>query len=595
VIATVPNAIAGSVVVSPDGRYVYATRYNADTGGAELLSINPATGTVIKSIPVGKSNGQVPIAVFSPDSRYAYVTAFDDRTTSVIVTATGTVSATVPINGYDPSTPAVSPDSRYAYVVAGNSVSRIVSLSVINPATGTVTATIPIGYDTGYEAALTVVASPDGHRVYLTTNTGMLGVVDTTTNTGSVIARPDGHQFVRVVVSPDSHYAYADVIRSGGYEDAVLVINSTTGATTLVPVGTTKTYFGSVLSPDGRYVYVANSGDGTMSVINPVTGTATTIAVGKTPSSVAVRPDSRYAYVANSGDGTMSVIDPVTSTVVATIAVGKGPSNVVVSPDSRYAYVINSGDGTVSVINATTNTATAIPVGTAPGPMVLSADGTLLYVASFSDNTVSVVNTTTRAVTTLSVGNHPSRVTLSPDGTHAYVTNMGTNTVSVIGTISDGGGSTNPIDVILGSLDVSNELTKWITNLSKLYDLSALLKGASLVQGVIKIADGVSNGDLRKIGDGITDILSLPLLGPVALIVSGLKLVVSIFFPMSKDDEAKFFSFRVRCMFHKDQKDLTTKEAQQLVDRYSPPALLINLPLDYAKYNVGGFFGHSVC
>ncbi|WP_179472694.1 YVTN family beta-propeller repeat protein [Mycolicibacterium vinylchloridicum] len=599
-IATIPNVIAGTVVVSPDGRSVYVTR--GDASGYALLSINPTTGasTVIGSIPVGRGSFQTPVAVFSPDSHYAYVAAADGRSVSVIDTRTSTVTATVPIGGYGLSTLAVSPDSHYAYVVAGDSASRVLSLSVISPVTGTVTATIPIGYDRGYEGAVTLGTSPDGHHVYVTTNTGFLGVVDTTTNTGSAIARPDGHQFLRVVASPDSQYAYADIVRVGGYEDAVLVINSTTGVSTAIPIGNTKTYFGLVVSPDSRYAYIANWYDGTVSVINPVTGTATAIPVGSGPSSVAVSPDSRYVYVTNASDGTVSVINPATNTAIATIPVGNGPTSVVVSPDSRHAYVTNAGDRTVSIIDPATRTAISIPVGKDPGSLVVNGDGTRLYVVNSGDNTVSVINITSRVVTTVLVGNHPSRVTLSPDGTHAYITNMANNSLSVIGKPGSSGGgsddgSTNPIDVILGSLDASNELTKWITNLSKVYDWSALLKGASLVQGVIKVADGLSKGDLREIGDGVTDILSVPLLGPVALVVSGVKLLVSIFYPMSDEQEEKFFSFRVRCMFHKNQDDLTPKEAQQLVDRYSLPGILVNLPVDYAKYNVGGFFGHSVC
>jgi YVTN family beta-propeller protein len=49
-----------------------------------------------------------------------------------------------------------------------------------------------------------------------------------------------------------------------------------------------------------------------------------------------------FAYVANSGDGTVSVIDTATNTVVGTpIPAGREPFGIAVTPDGRRAYVAN--------------------------------------------------------------------------------------------------------------------------------------------------------------------------------------------------------------------------------------------------------------
>jgi len=74
-----------------------------------------------------------------------------------------------------------------------------------------------------------------------------------------------------------------------------------------------------------------------------------------------------FAYVANSGDGTVSVIDTTTRKLVATIPVGRGGDGVAVTPDGKRAYVANSGSNTVSVIDTASNTVVGtVPVGNGP-------------------------------------------------------------------------------------------------------------------------------------------------------------------------------------------------------------------------------------
>src|SRR6185295_20375691 len=57
-------------------------------------------------------------------------------------------------------------------------------------------------------------------------------------------------------------------------------------------------------------------------------------------------------YVTNSGDDTVSVIDPANNTVVATITVGDEPGGVAVTPNGTFVYVANQNSNTVSVISA---------------------------------------------------------------------------------------------------------------------------------------------------------------------------------------------------------------------------------------------------
>ncbi len=115
------------------------------------------------------------------------------------------------------------------------------------------------------------------------------------------------------------------------------------------------------------------------------------------------------AYVANSGSGTVSVIDTATDAVVATVTVGTSPVGVAVSPDGSRVYVANENSDTVSVIDTATDTvAGTVNVGTFPVGVAVSPDGSQVYVADDVGNTVSVIDTATDTVAaTVAVGTSP--------------------------------------------------------------------------------------------------------------------------------------------------------------------------------------------
>jgi YVTN family beta-propeller protein len=57
-----------------------------------------------------------------------------------------------------------------------------------------------------------------------------------------------------------------------------------------------------------------------------------TITVGNTPLGVSITPDGKRLYVANNGDGTISVISTATNAVSDTITVGNGVIGVAICP-----------------------------------------------------------------------------------------------------------------------------------------------------------------------------------------------------------------------------------------------------------------------
>lgn len=195
------------------------------------------------------------------------------------------------------------------------------------------------------------------------------------------------------------------------------------------------------------FAYITNSGDNTVSVIDPSADMAiATVGVGQKPYGVAGSPDGKTVYVTNyplviTNPGTVSVIDTAINTVIATVTVGCWPHGIAVSPDGTRVYVANQWDNTVSVIDTATHGVTrTVGVGEDPYGVAVSPDGTKVYVTRSGVDKVSVIDTAALTVLyDISVGDNPKGIAVSPDGTRLYVGNEGTewngnDTVSVIDT-----------------------------------------------------------------------------------------------------------------------------------------------------------------
>jgi YVTN family beta-propeller protein len=219
-----------------------------------------------------------------------------------------------------------------------------------------------------------------------------------------------------------------------GADDAQGQIN-----TAVVPVGTMPT--GAAQDPVTGDIYVANSGDDTVSVIDPDSQTVIdTIGVGDGPGSVAADPSAGIIYVSNFIDDTVTVIDTPTNTVVDTIAVGDGPDGIAVDPETGDLYVANFIDDTVSVVSNPAGiaalpsgpTISTVSVGDGPIDVDVNPFANSIYVANTFDDTMSVINRTTLEVTgTFPTGLTPTAVTVNPGEQMVYVANHDVNSLTI--------------------------------------------------------------------------------------------------------------------------------------------------------------------
>ncbi len=111
------------------------------------------------------------------------------------------------------------------------------------------------------------------------------------------------------------------------------------------------------------------------------------------PAELAFDPNNGNLYVANFGDGTVSVISGQTNTVIDSVNVSKSPSGIAFDSSTGNLYVTNQVSNNVSVISGQTNTVVGspIPVGGASFGIALDSTNGYLYVTNSGDGTVSVI------------------------------------------------------------------------------------------------------------------------------------------------------------------------------------------------------------
>src|ERR1700693_246853 len=105
------------------------------------------------------------------------------------------------------------------------------------------------------------------------------------------------------------------------------------------------------------------------------------------------------AYVANAGDGTLSVVDLARLSTVATIPVGPGPSGLRTLASRKEIWGASSAGGYVWVLDAAAaKISNRIAVGAAPLAVEFSPDARRAYVAASGSNVLVAIDTDTKQI-----------------------------------------------------------------------------------------------------------------------------------------------------------------------------------------------------
>jgi YVTN family beta-propeller protein len=274
------------------------------------------------------------------------------------------------------------------------------TLAVVDPASGTVTGRIAVG-----EGHHEIVASDDGKWAFASN----YGTGPAPGRTISMIDLAAKKELRRIDVSPlrrphglaiagGKLYFTAEADEKvARYDPAADRIDWTfeTGQATTHMIRLTR---------DMRTIFTANIGSDSVSAIERGADGAwhqTVIPVGKGPEGNALTPNGRELWVAQSRDGAVSIIDVASKQVIATIDAGTKRSNrIAFTPDGTRALISDLDAGELVVIDAAARTVSRrVPVGKMPEGILIAPDGARAFVAVNGDNQVAVIDLKTWQVT----------------------------------------------------------------------------------------------------------------------------------------------------------------------------------------------------
>ncbi|MGB7845929.1 MAG: YncE family protein [Candidatus Acidiferrum sp.] len=180
-----------------------------------------------------------------------------------------------------------------------------------------------------------------------------------------------------------------------------------------------------VISRDGHTIYASNVNSDSVTVVEEVGNggkvTNTVIAVGKGPEAIDLSPNGKELWVGNSGDGTVSLIDTKAKKVVATIEVKTKHSNrLKFTLDGKLVLISDMGSGDVVVVDAgARKEVKRLHLGSSVEGILMQPDGTRAFVAVSADDKVAVLDLKTlEVVGTVATGKDPDGLAWASEGSY---------------------------------------------------------------------------------------------------------------------------------------------------------------------------------
>jgi YVTN family beta-propeller protein len=282
-------------------------------------------------------------------------------------------------------------------------------LSIVDPAASKTVARIATG-----EGPHEIVASDDGKLAFVTnygarTPGSTLSVID-------LVAQKELHRVDLGALRRPHGIVFAEGKTWFTAEDNRLIARydpASNQVDWLLGIGQNRTHM-LLFSKDHSQLFTSNIQSDSITLLqrgsDPTGWTPTNIPVGKGPEGGDLSPDGKEYWAANSGDGSVSIIDVASKKVVQTLDIRTAHSNrLKFTLDGRLVLVSDLGGNDVVVLDAASRKEVKrIALGRQPEGILLLPDGAHAYVAVAGENTVAVLDLKTLEVSArISTGKGP--------------------------------------------------------------------------------------------------------------------------------------------------------------------------------------------
>jgi 6-phosphogluconolactonase (cycloisomerase 2 family) len=310
-----------NLAVDPSGRYLYVTDSNSALISTDVIGAGGALTLDFSTASTGAAGNRPFGLAIDPAGPFVYAGS-DVNVNGTLEAYTANAGVLTPVNGPGPAGLAAStyPSGNIPYQVVIDPVDGL--LYAANYDDGKI-----VGYSIGAGGLLTPVpGSPFPFQAGLPTN-----------------------QPYALAAYPKGGFLYVTDSIANSVDEYSYGANGTLGQWIIYEVGAAPK--GVTIDPTGAFLYVSNSGDGTVSAftINASTGELTGIAGSpfvasgtaspNTPTAVQIDPSGQFAYVANGDAGNVTIftinlttgaLTPVAGGPVSTIIIDGGPSSIAI-------------------------------------------------------------------------------------------------------------------------------------------------------------------------------------------------------------------------------------------------------------------------
>jgi DNA-binding beta-propeller fold protein YncE len=213
------------------------------------------------------------------------------------------------------------------------------------------------------------------------------------------------------------------------------------------------------------FVFIASERASASANNGSVSFTVITTTVGTSPAAIDVNPVTGYIYVANKGFATVSILQG--TSVVTTVVTGGSPRSVAVNPANGYIYVGDYSSNDIAILHSTSVVTTVSGVVAAPTMIAVNPATDYAYVGGNYFNRIWVFSAT-QYITNVSLGAfgpsyHPYDIKANVFNGNVYVSTYDAgyqmkvlNGVQVIATIPVSSAGRIGVDPVTGYVYLTN-------------------------------------------------------------------------------------------------------------------------------------------